>query len=63
MDTNAGKFLHKVCFSEKSVFIFGNEEMGSKIPKELSKSVKRIKIKQFGKTKSLNFRAAASMAL
>ena len=43
MDTNAGKFLHKVCFSEKSVFIFGNEEMGSKIPKELSKSVKRIK--------------------
>lgn len=62
LDTHTNNYLHESNLSEKSAFIFGNEEMGPTIPENIKNLVKKIKIKQFGKTESLNVSVAASIA-
>lgn len=62
MDTHTDIYLHESTLPKKSAFIFGNEEMGPKISDSLENLVRKIKIKQFGKTESLNVSVAASIA-
>ena len=62
LDTNTENYLHCSEVPRKSAFIFGNEELGPKIPKTFYKDIQKIKIKQFGKTESLNVSVAASIA-
>ncbi len=62
LDTHTDNFLHRSKIPKKSAFIFGNEETGPSVPSSFSKCIKKIKIKQFGKTESLNVSVAASIA-
>ena len=54
--------LHQTKFSNKTAFIFGNEEIGSSVPAAYKEKVRSLKIKQFGISQSLNVSIASSIA-
>ena len=62
LDTKTNGYLHNTHLPKNCAFIFGNEETGPLLNESVRKIVKKIKIKQYGKTDSLNVSVAASIA-
>lgn len=60
LDSKAETYLNKSELPEKSAFIFGHEEFG---PLKDMPGIKRLKIKQYGLTESLNVSIAASIVM
>jgi tRNA G18 (ribose-2'-O)-methylase SpoU len=62
-DSKAQEYLNKAELPKKSAFIFGHEEFGPLYDKEQFSNVKRLKIKQYGLTESLNVSIAATISM
>jgi len=62
-DSNATEYINKCELPKKSAFIFGHEEFGPLYDKEKFDNVRRLKIKQFGLTESLNVSIAATISM
>lgn len=62
-DSKSEDYLGTFTLPKKSAFIFGHEEFGPMYDKEAYSDIKRIKIKQYGLTESLNVSIAASISM
>lgn len=63
LDVKGDKYLGKFELPLKSAFIMGHEEFGLTFDPSLYPEITLIKIKQFGKTQSLNVSVAASLVM
>jgi tRNA G18 (ribose-2'-O)-methylase SpoU len=63
LDVKGEEFLGKVALPTKSAFIMGHEEFGLSFNPLDFPEIRLMKIKQFGKTQSLNVSIAASMVM
>jgi tRNA G18 (ribose-2'-O)-methylase SpoU len=63
LDVKGDSFVGKMELPEKSAFIMGHEEFGLTFDPLKYPKIKLIKIKQFGKTQSLNVSVAASLIM
>ena len=61
-DTHTDDYLDSAEISSKAAFVFGNEEFGPKLEGVDSSDYRKIKIRHFGVTESLNVSVAASIA-
>jgi tRNA G18 (ribose-2'-O)-methylase SpoU len=62
-DTHTDQYLHTLTFPKKSALLLGHEEFGPILNQNQSSELQKIKIKQFGKTESLNVSIAASIGI
>lgn len=63
LDPGAALLLGDASLPAKSAFIFGHEEFGSAIDRELTPQPTALKIPQFGQTESLNVGTAAAIVM
>ncbi|MFZ4713283.1 MAG: TrmH family RNA methyltransferase [Bacteriovoracaceae bacterium] len=63
LDVKGEKFLGKLELPKKTAFIMGHEEFGLSFKVEDYTKIELMKIKQFGKTQSLNVAVAASLVM
>lgn len=63
LDVKGESFLGKIDLSKKTAFIMGHEEFGLSFNPQDFEGIQLLKIKQFGKTQSLNVSVAASLVM
>lgn len=62
-DTHTDQYLHQLKFPKKSALLLGHEEFWPMLNEEQKNNLQKIKIKQYGKTESLNVSIAASIGI
>lgn len=63
LDSNTDNYLQDIKIPIKSAFILGHEEFGLSFKTEDYPKIKRLKIRQYGVTESLNVAIAATVSL
>lgn len=63
LDAHTDDYLHEVKLPEKTALVIGHEEFGANLEDIESADYQKVKIKQYGKTESLNVSIATSIGV